>query len=436
MSTQPFLARIIGLPHIPSITEVNVRSGPGTNKDMVFKSPVGTDNLQVLEVMPDDEERGMAGKTYQWFRLVFPNRQTGFVRDDLIEVRGDGTASGYGIVSTSMVAFNLVRQEFIQHGQETLAVGVRTTASVPVTRVTTTSTIPVVVVPPTSTTTTEAVAPINIETDDGPGTVIAMGKTGVNVRPGAGTHHNPPVFRLPFRAEATILDAKPSETTGDPFQWIKISYQGKEGWMREDFARLKGDFEAFGVGFGDQYPNPTVDSWWIRDFNLDPNFTIVHHGWDHAGNIGEPILAGPLGGLVIKVAFCAQCGTSGASAVDRGFQLSSSSVLQNAGWNFGYGHYVIVRYLHDQLPISTQQKLAQQGKAGSHIFVMHAHLQKMSVQEGQSLQPLQEIGQMGNSGNSSGPHLHLEVRAHSNANEINWATMRGGLISPVILFKR
>ena len=87
-----FNAHIVGIPHIPSITQVNVRTGPALNRKLVFRVDVGTRNLHVSEVQEDAEQRQLNGKTFHWFRLMFPDGRTGWVRDDLISLTGNGTA--------------------------------------------------------------------------------------------------------------------------------------------------------------------------------------------------------------------------------------------------------------------------------------------------------------------------------------------------------
>lgn len=409
-----FKAKIIGIPHIPTITQVNIRKEANKKTDLLFKIAVGTNNLDVVDVKADLENEAMAGKVFQWFKLVFADGQQGWCRDDLISIQGDGRQFGYGQVATATTAFNITRQE----------VAVAVPAPIPVS------------VAPEPTTPDPAVTAHQSD-NSSPGMIICMGKTGVNVRPGPGVSTGAPLLRMPFKGEASILNVSDSRDNNDTFKWVNINYQGQQGWVREDFTRLKGNFEEHGLAFHDMYPSPAPESWWIRDFNLDPNFNpVLHHGWDHAGNLGAPINAGPNGGKVLKVAFCQKCGAGGASAVDRGFSLSSSSVLGDPAWNFGYGHYVIVTYLHDKLPKSTQDRLTAQGREGWHISVMYAHLQSMLVQPNQELESNTQVGTLGNSGNSSGPHLHLEVRAHANANETQWANMKSGLMSPSILFLR
>ncbi|HEX2906158.1 MAG TPA: SH3 domain-containing protein, partial [Phototrophicaceae bacterium] len=105
----PFLVYVRGLPETPSIVEVNARSGPAKNYDIVCKVAVGTGQLAVQDVRPDEAQENYQGKVYQWLRVALPNGQTGWMRDDLIEVVGDGLAFGYGNVGVQTFAFTLTR---------------------------------------------------------------------------------------------------------------------------------------------------------------------------------------------------------------------------------------------------------------------------------------------------------------------------------------
>src|ERR671923_6321 len=57
------LARIRGLINFPSVTEVNVRSGPATSQTLVFKVPVGMSGQRIIDVQIDSENKNMAGGT-------------------------------------------------------------------------------------------------------------------------------------------------------------------------------------------------------------------------------------------------------------------------------------------------------------------------------------------------------------------------------------
>lgn len=429
MAQQAFRAKVIGIPHIPSVTQVNIRSGPGTNFELVFKIDVGTTDIPIIEVKVDAEGKNLQGKVYQWFRAQFSQGE-GWVRDDLIEIWGDGTGTGYPALTRSTVAFNLTRNPAsVPPGAE--IAGTQTVISQP----TTSSEVITTSQPATSSEVVTSPQPTAVT---GPAMTMSISKTGGNTRPGPGTSHAPIVVKFNYKDSAPILDAKAGDD-GIALSWVKISYQGKEAWIREDLVRLSGNFNAFGLNAPDKYPSPVRDTWWIRGWDLDGTIwkTGSHNGWDLGGiKGGNPILAGPQGGIVFQVAVCQKCGTAGASAPEKGFSLGDPRVWNDQGWNFGYGHYIIVGYENSKLPESSKKYLADNGKAGWHIFVMHAHLNDMLVKQGDVLVPNQQFATLGNSGNSEGPHLHLEVRASQTMTPGRWAELKGGLMSPGVLFLR
>lgn len=411
MAALAFVATITGIPTIPSIIEVNVRSGPGTNQQLIFKSPLQT-RAGVLDVRPDVEGNGLNGKVYQWLLLSFPNNLTGWVRDDLIHVEGDGSKFGYNFVASPVLAFSLTRQ----------AVPVVVIPTTPV------DTPPATTTPPITTTTPP--------TTPGKAYVISRVQSGVNIRGGASPSQTA-LGKLPFNERAEIVGSQPELNNGSRFRWINIRYSSLNGWLREDLVRLDGDYEALGLGKSDTYPCPMTNCYWIRDFNLDPNFESgVHLGWDFAARVGEPITVGPQGGTVMRAMRCTRCTPNAPSAVDQGLGLNNSAVLNSPEWGYGYGHYLIIRYLNQQLPESTRQALASRNLAGGHIYAMYAHLNSIDCAEGQSLTPNAMLGTCGNTGNSSGAHLHLEIRASLNPNDTSWSGMRPNLLDPIVLFRR
>lgn len=110
MSTQPFVASIRGLPHNPSVTQLNTRSGPSTAYEVPFKALVGTAALPILAVQPDERGITFQGKLYQWFQLAFPDGRAAWVRDDLLAIAGDGRAFGYNLIERQDFAFAFQRQ--------------------------------------------------------------------------------------------------------------------------------------------------------------------------------------------------------------------------------------------------------------------------------------------------------------------------------------
>lgn len=103
------LARIRGIPHIPSIIEINIRSGPTTSQELIFKVPVGMSGQHILDVQIDAENKEQNGKIYQWFQVQFDGGAVGWVRDDLIEVQGNLTRFGYPDLSELTFAFEMLR---------------------------------------------------------------------------------------------------------------------------------------------------------------------------------------------------------------------------------------------------------------------------------------------------------------------------------------
>lgn len=91
------------------VSSINVRSGPGTHADILMMLPVGTRGLKILNVESDEQLHNRDGKVYQWFRLRLPDGQTGWVRDDLLEIAGDCAPFGYPRLAAPAPAFSLTR---------------------------------------------------------------------------------------------------------------------------------------------------------------------------------------------------------------------------------------------------------------------------------------------------------------------------------------
>jgi murein DD-endopeptidase MepM/ murein hydrolase activator NlpD len=92
-------------------------------------------------------------------------------------------------------------------------------------------------------------------------------------------------------------------------------------------------------------------------------------------------------------------GISGANI----FAVQSGTVFQaSMGWNGGFGNFVIIDH-------------------GGGYSTVYAHMNSISVSEGQAVTQGQVIGTVGNTGFSFGAHLHFEVRKYGTAvNPINY----------------
>ena len=58
---------------------------------------------------------------------------------------------------------------------------------------------------------------------------------------------------------------------------------------------------------------------------------------------------------------------------------------------------------------------------GGILQTLYAHLQRVTVKNGQAVREGEVVGYSGNSGNTTGPHLHFEVRLFgARCNPLNW----------------
>jgi len=400
---------IRGIVENPAVTEINIRSGPNTGYALLFKAPVGLAGLPVLEVRPDEQGQTPKDKPkiYQWFKLRFPNGQEGWGRDDLLDLEpGDWAAFGYGMVAVKTQAYALTRSTApVSAASEAMAPAAR--APEPVAPAAPTSAMP------------------------GASAVVIM-RDGGRVRSGPGTNFAE-ITRLDFGKTVNVVDLK--QEAGGPFRWAHVSAADVDGWMREDLLHFQGD-DCARLGLKmDLYPAPMAlpNYWWVRGF-VGPQ--PQHPGWDLGANNGEPVLCGPNGATVLKVFIASKPTPDKPSVIHHGLKIGDPSIFSDPGWGYGYGHYVIVRYTNDQLPISTREYLKSKGLAGAAIFVMYAHLSAITVSAGQTLAGGAPIGACGTTGNSEAPHVHLEIRACANPNETEWSRMLNGLMDPGVLFMR
>jgi SH3-like domain-containing protein len=469
MTIQPGQAVIRGIPGRP---DINLRSGPGTGHGVVFKAPVGT-VADIIDAKPDAAASHFQGKVYQWLKLRMADGREGWGRDDLLDLLpGDHAPIGYAMLRVKTYAFTLTRNPYVQvpaypppitQGSEielpaapapaapapdTLWVPAEE-APAPEPAAPASDSLwvpaeeapapapaaPVEPVTPAEPAAPAVPAPEPVAAPPGCEGIVIGSKTGINVRSGPNTTYQV-AMRLDRGTRLALLEVKPQDD-GGAFKWVKVNHNGQDGWIREDLLTYRGtDCVTHGlIPSTDLYPAPMAAGqyWWLRGYTGPlPD----HSGWDLGGDVGEPMLAGPNGGTVLTVFKAAKATPDRPSVVDHGIEVGDPSIFGDEGWGFGYGHYVIVRYSHDQLPAFVQNTLRERGMPNTAVAVMYAHLNTTAVQVGQTIQPNQPIGTCGNTGNSSAPHVHLEVRVIKKATETRWARMKDGLTDPILLFNK
>ena len=93
---------------------INVRKGSGTNTEILTTLAVGTMDLTVRDVQPDQQQKAaLSGKVYQWFNVDLPDGGRGWIRDDLLDIVGDCGSVGYSSLPNPTWAFGLTRVEVI-----------------------------------------------------------------------------------------------------------------------------------------------------------------------------------------------------------------------------------------------------------------------------------------------------------------------------------
>lgn len=484
------LATVLGFAYDSPVTEFPVRTGPGTNFDKApFMALKGWRDLTVLDVQPDAQNTpndSDSSRVYQWFHLAFPNGQSGWLRAHVVGIYGDWTDWGYGVVASATHAYTLVRDESRTGPQAAASVEVSVEGAAAEVHVT----VNVQQVEAESDTVTTADVDVDVDikpeaessaarsaldafalaartaSTDAAQVEVAVADSAtsagglVDVEPTPAPPGDPVIIikaqaAAPTRSGPAITFARTGlfierhtrlpllevqqELAGQHYRWFKVQYQGRDCWLREDLATYEGNTDPLGLP-SDLYPAPLRENyWWVRGFNFPPYVdpsSVQHDGWDLGAPTGEPICGGPNGGLVVQSFQCAKCTPERPSTLMNGYSLGDARIFSDEGWGFGYGNFIIVRYLHDQLPNSTRDALAERGFPGGHLFVMYAHLERRLAEAGTTLTPGQQIATCGNTGNSEAAHLHLEVRASQDPQFTRWALIRSGVLDPVVLFKR
>lgn len=139
-----------------------------------------------------------------------------------------------------------------------------------------------------------------------------------------------------------------------------------------------------------------------------------HSGIDLSSSVGTPVTARG-NAIVFDAVRCTRCTDDQPNFASQGIPLFDTRALSDPAWGFGYGNYVVLQYTYNELPKKMRDWLDKQGLQGSFVYVIQAQLSRIDVEAGQVVTDGQVVGAVGNTGSSSGPHLHLELRATASA---------------------
>ena len=154
-------------------------------------------------------------------------------------------------------------------------------------------------------------------------------------------------------------------------------------------------------------PSEENDHFWVESAFLDTSYNREaapsyqfgstaggsyrpHHGLDIANSWGTPVRAGTTGTVV--------------------FAGLDDPIPMGPYPNF-YGNTVVVK-LDRRLPVAGGELDA---------FLLYGHLSRVTVEQGQHVEPSEVVGEVGMSGIAIGPHLHVEMRVGENTyqNSVN-----------------
>lgn len=379
-NNQSTFEHIIHVVGIPDWHDVNVRNGPTTVDTVIkFRVQKGT-QAKCVRVQPDRHGDNSNGQIYQWFKLIFDDGRKGWVRDDLIEIEGDGDDFGYGFYSKRTLAFDAFTQ--LQGDGD-------------------------IDKPPVF---------------DGSVLCTAQIRTGIsaNVRFDATTSST----LITTLSQGTSVDilAVVDGKNNNLFKWLKIKSGSVSGYLREDLLQyseacrgvLDIDIPPAPIDGGNN-PHSTherFDTPVVGWSTVSGRFGGFHKGTDLAGAVGLPIVAGNTG-VVTRIIHCTACTPDKPSGPSQGLLINDSTVLNSQSWGWGFGNFVIVKYAWDVLPKVTQTALDSLGLNGAFAYVYYAHLASIEgrLNVGSPVSKGTQLGTLGNTGNSTGPHLHIEVVA-------------------------
>ena len=243
---------------------------------------------------------------------------------------------------------------------------------------------------------------------------LGIGSESTSSRFSLGIFDEPTSFLSPFRtAEKTVDGDKPAEKLpATPTQSKILSKSPRQQLSPEktnNLTSLSDKVNGFIQDIGKQ----------IREYAADA-FKLFESGDDKTNTkqVGNPKqqIASPQKGLLSNPVPEGQYGSS--------FGLRQDPLKSTTANKMHWG-------LDIKAPTGTPVLSAGEGKAtvmtghndyGNFVVIDHgnglqtayAHMDSVSIKNGESVKQGQEIGKVGNTGRSTGPHLHFEVRSGDN----------------------
>lgn len=431
------------------VDAANIRSQPRAGTSIVGIARMN-EQLPVLEAAPPDTQN------FPWLRVRLPNMTTGWVRGDLVQVKGD--CATFGILSitpstsdtapittpaaatseaivlpgdckgqvnvaranvrvapvkgAAVVGFLVKNTAFIieeispedadgfnwykldMQGQPGWVREDLVTISGDCHDAMAHAERPIMMPPPTQETAPPGQAPSTT------GCVAMIGPQTANVRAQPSTSAKS-LGQAPKNTPYKVKEV--TDAQADGFTWIEIDFNGQSGFVRSDLAMLQGDCVAFTND--DRLPQPVA----VRiTQGYRPANNPQHFGLDFGSPEGSELrMAIPA--KVVRAHFCDNC-TGKPPNIVPSTNEQRQQIFRDPRWGWGYGHHVIVSHDFKDLPATTRSHILNMGGNDQwKVFVLYAHLSRMDVQVNQTLPAGSRIGLTGNTGNSTAQHLHMEV---------------------------
>lgn len=371
--------------------DVNMRDKPGLIGSVIVHRVAKGNRATCDAVKADVDGDNFNGQVYQWFQITLEDGRQGWVRDDLIDIEGDGRSFGYGFYATRTYAFNASKQ----------VLAAVDTSSLPG--------------PPEfneqELCTAKVRADIAANVRSKPTTQSALVKT------------------LSPNTQVSVLKVVDGENS-DRFQWIRMRTGNTAGYIREDLLVYSSDCDGLNLDPPPQViPDTSISESASGQgrfvspvngaYSISQAYVGGHKGVDLASTSSPPVIAGGIG-KVSRVVKCTKCTDDKPSAIqDHGYPAWDDEVIYSAEWGWGFGNFVVVKYAWDDLPATMQTHLISIGLAGAFAYVIYAHLKSINVALNEGVNKGTVLGILGNTGNSKGAHLHFEVAVSMQSNLVS-----------------